>query len=47
MTELIDLPIPPMEIDDNIPFLANYFPSMFAKALVPLNPRRWAAYRLG
>ena len=26
------------------PFLAQYFPNFFAKALVPLNPRRWPAF---
>ena len=41
MADLIDLPISPMDMDDDIPFLVNYFPNMFAKALVPLNPRRW------
>ena len=47
MVDLIDSPITPMAIDDDIPFLANYFPSMFAKALIPVNLRKWPSYVAG
>jgi len=43
MVDLIELPIDPMEVAEDTPFLAHYFPNIFAKALVPLNPRRWQA----
>jgi len=44
MVDLIELPIDPME---DTPFLAHYFPNIFAKALVPLNPHRWPAFAAG
>jgi len=44
MANLIELPINPIEAAEDTPFLANYFPNIFAEALVPLNPRRWPAY---
>ncbi len=47
MIDLIELPIDPMEVNENIPFLAHYFPNIFAEALVPLNPRKWPAFVAG
>jgi hypothetical protein len=43
MVDLIELPIDPMEVAEATPFLTQYFPNIFAEALVPLNPRRWQA----
>lgn len=28
-------------------FSQSYFPNLFAEALVPINPRRWAAFDAG
>lgn len=39
MVNLIELPINPIEAAEDTPFLANYFPDIFAEALVPLNPK--------
>ena len=36
-----------MEMAEDTPFLAHYFPNIFVKALVPLNPRRWPAFAAG
>jgi hypothetical protein len=36
MIDLRKLPIDPLEVADETPFLAQYFPNIFAKALVPL-----------
>lgn len=47
MVELIELPIDPMEMAEDTPFLARYFPNIFAEGLVPLNPRRWPAFAAG
>ena len=47
MVDFIELPIDPMEMAEDTPFLAHYFPNIFAKALVPLNPRRWPAFAAG
>lgn len=47
MVDLIELPINPIEITEETPFLAEDFPNLFAKALVPLNPRRWPAFAAG
>lgn len=47
MVDLISLPIDPMEVVEDTPFLAHYFPNIFAEALVPLNPRRWPAFVAG
>lgn len=43
MIDLMKLPIDPMEVAEDTPFLAHYFPNIFDEALVPLNPRRWQA----
>jgi len=43
MVDLIKLPIDPIEVAENTPFLAHYFPTIFVKGLIPLNPRRWLA----
>ena len=47
MVNLIELPINAIEAAEETPFLANYFPNIFAEALVPLNPQRWPAYLAG
>lgn len=47
MVNLIELPINPIEAAEDTPFLAHYFPNIFAEALVPLNPQRWPAYLAG
>ena len=47
MVDLIELPIDPMEVAEDVPFLAQYFPNMFAQALVPFNPHRWPAFIAG
>ena len=47
MVDLIELPIDPMEMSEDTPFLEHYFPNIFAKALVPLNPCRWPAFAAG
>ena len=47
MVNFIELPVNPMEITQELPFLADYFPNIFANALVPLNPQRWLAYLAG
>ena len=44
MVNLIELPINAIERAEETLFLANYFPNIFAEALVPLNPQRWPAY---
>jgi len=43
MVDLIELPIDPIEVAEDTPFLAHYFPNIFAETLVPLNPRRLAS----
>jgi hypothetical protein len=47
MIDLMKLPIDPMEVAEDTPFLAHYFPNIFAEALVRLNPRRWPAFTAG
>ena len=47
MVDLIELPIDTMEMAEDTPFLAHYFPNIFAEALVPINPRRWPAFAAG
>jgi hypothetical protein len=47
MVDLIKLPIDPIEVAENTPFLAHYFPTIFVKGLIPLNPRRWPAFAAG
>ena len=47
MVNLIELPINAIEAAEETPFLADYFPNLFAEALIPLNPRRWPAYLAG
>jgi len=47
MVNLIELPLDPIEVAEETPFLAEYFPNLSAKALVPLNPRRWPAFVAG
>ena len=47
MDNLIELPINAIETVEDTPFLANYFPTFFAEALVPVNPARWPAYLAG
>ena len=47
MINLIELPINPIEAAEDTPFLVDYFPNLFAEALVPLNPKRWPAYLAG
>lgn len=47
MVDLIELPVDPIEVIEEIPFLGQYFPNLFAKGLVPLNPRRWPAFLAG
>ena len=47
MIELIKLPIDPMDITNQTPFLARWFPNLFADALIPINPIRWPAYITG
>ena len=47
MVNRIELPINPIETAEDTPFLAHYFPNIFAEALVPLNPQRWPAYLAG
>ena len=47
MVDLIELSVDPMEMSEDTPFLAQYFPNIFVKALVPLNPRRWPAFAAG
>ena len=47
MVNIIELPINPIEIAEDTPFLADYFPNLFAEALVPLNPQRWPVYLAG
>ena len=44
MVNLIELPVDVLEIAEETPFLADYFPNIFAEALVPVNPQRWPAY---
>lgn len=44
MVDMIELPVNPIEVVEEIPFLAKYFPQLFVKDLVPLNPRRWPAF---
>jgi hypothetical protein len=39
MVNLIELPINAIEAAEDTPFLADYFPTLFAEALVPLNPQ--------
>ncbi len=36
MVNLIELPINAIEAAEDTPFLADYFPNLFAEALVPL-----------
>jgi hypothetical protein len=36
-----------IEAAEDSSFLSDYFPNIFAEALVPLNPRRWPAYLAG
>ena len=43
MIEFIKLPIDPIDITEQTPFLAQWFPNLFADALVPVNPIRWPA----
>ena len=47
MVDLIELPIDPMEVVEDTPFLAHYFSTIFAEVLVPFNPRRWPAFAAG
>ena len=47
MVNLIELSINPIEAAEDTPFLADYFPNIFAEALVPLNPQRWPSYLAG
>ena len=47
MVNRIELPINPIEIAEETPFLSHYFPNLFAEALVPLNPQRLPAYLTG
>ena len=47
MVNLIELPVDFIEIAEDTPFLADYFPNIFAEALVPVNPQRWPAYLAG
>lgn len=47
MDNLIELPIKAIETAEDTPFLANYFPTFFAEAFVPINPARWPAYLVG
>lgn len=47
MVNLIELPINAIEAAEETPFLADYFPNLFAEALIPLNTRRWPAYLAG
>ena len=47
MIFLIELPISPMEMAEDTPFLANFFPNIFVRVLVPLNPSRWAPFVAG
>ena len=45
--DLIDLRIDSIEIGEETPFLAQYFPNLFAKALIPINPAKWPAFAAG
>jgi hypothetical protein len=45
--EFIKLLIDPIDITEQTPFLAEWFPNLFADALVPINPIRWLAYTTG
>lgn len=47
MRKLIKFPIDPREITEQTPFLAEWFPNIFAEALVLINPLRWPAYITG
>jgi hypothetical protein len=47
MVDLIKLPIDSMEMFEDTPFLAHYFPNIFAEALVLLNSHRWPAFAAG
>ena len=49
MPDLIKIPIDidPIEISEKTPFLAQYFPNLFAEGLIPVNPRRWPAFVAG
>lgn len=47
MIRLIKLPIEPIEINEQTPFLAKWFPNLFAEALISINPIRWTAYIAG
>ena len=35
------------ETHDSNEILKTYFPTIFAEALVPINPSRWAAFNAG
>lgn len=46
--ELIDLPVEAgLDLDRNVPLLAQWFPNLFAEGLVPINPARWPGYLIG
>lgn len=46
MVDLIEIGIE--EIAENqLPFLAEYFPNFFAEGLIPVNPRHWPAFVAG
>ena len=47
MVNLIEIPVDPIEVAEGTPFLAQYFPNLFADGLAPLNPRRWPAFIAG
>lgn len=47
MVNLLELPLDVIEIAEETPFLADYFPNIFVEALVPVNPQRWPAYLAG
>ena len=47
MIDLIDIPVEALEMVDDTPFLARYFPNFFAEGLAPINPCRWPAFCAG
>ena len=40
MVNLIELPINPIEVAEDTPFLGHYFPNFLAEALAPPNTQR-------
>lgn len=47
MVNLIELPVNSIEVTEDIPFLARYFPNIFGQALALINPGRWPAFVAG